>query len=203
MRANGFFDPERDSADRIREVRPQPTPWRRRAAIVEGKAGGMERPGDRSGCTDCGDREDAASSARRGGFFPYLRHNRSLAILLIDTVIVVALFFIVLFVMVPSMGRIRIDDIRINTVVDTTESMVIVRGEFYQRSDREDDAEVPETRIIAIAAGGEVLRDLAPAPGHERTLEIRFPRSRIDENEFTIEIFVGNQQRVLTRSTVD
>lgn len=201
MSTGDSFDPGRDPDSHIHSVTPRPTPWRRRTALVEGQVGGIERPGDDRECRDCPDEDRSVSSSR--GIFSYLRHNRSLAILLIDTVIVVALFFIVLFVMVPSMGRIRIDDMRINTVVDTVPAMVIVRADFYQRSDRGSDQREPETRIIAVAAGGEILRDLAPSPGQNRTLEISVPVSRTNGETIEIDVFVGEERRTITRSIVD
>lgn len=201
MSSGSSFDPGRDPDGHIRDVIPRPTPWRRPRSIVEGTVGGIRRPGEREECPDCPGDDEPVPSGR--GFFSYLRHNRSLSILLIDTVIVVALFFIVLFVMVPGMGRVRIGDTRINTEVHATEAMVFVRAEFYRRPLRGSDPREPETRIIAISAGGETLRDLAPSPGVQRTLEVSFPISRIDGTDVEIEIELGDQRRTLTRSIVD
>lgn len=195
------FDPERDPAEQIHDLAPHSTPWRRRASIVEGTPGGISRPGGMTGCSDCEKTGTDEPTGKRSGFFPYLRGNRSLSILLIDTIIVVALFFIVLFVMVPSMGRVRIDDMRVETTVETSAAMVTVRAEFYQRM-RQDAAGL-ETRIVAIAAAGEVLRDLAPSPGQRRVLEISFPRSRVAGDELVLDILVGEERRTLTRPIVD
>lgn len=201
MNSGSSFDPDRDPDSRIQDVQPQPTPWRQRSSIVEGRIGGIQRPNEHKDCENCPEEKD--ESASRGGAFSYLRHNRSLSILLIDTVIVVALFFIVLFVMVPSMGRVRIDDVRINTAVDTTQALVIVRAEFYRRPSRDTAPGNPETRIIAIAVGDEILRDLAPSPGQRRTLEIRFPISRLDGDIVTIDLQLGDERRSISRSIVD
>ncbi len=191
------FDPLRDADEIAYAITPLRTPWRRRA---------VETIDERSsGCRDCGEKEESTSNRRAGlvprgdGAFSFLRGNRSLVILLIDTVIVMALFFVVLFVYVPSIGRVRIADMRIETMAADEGALVVVRAEFLRRR---GDQEGPETRIIALAAAGEVLRDLAPSAGQRRILELRIPRDRLDD-EVVIDVFVADEQRRLTRPIVD
>lgn len=148
-------------SDRTPPRRPEKTPWR------DSNASDLVFHYDRS--------EREAMRTRvwtppSGGF---LRRNRSLAILLIDAVIVVGLFLLFLFVILPMQRRVTLAGYQVTVDAIAFAEEIVVRARVVPV----DSADRTDQPIITVSAAGLETADLAPRGDTTRTVRLNVPRT--------------------------
>lgn len=101
---------------------------------------------------------------------PLLRRSRSLALLLIDAVIVTALFGIYIIFLRPMADRVELAGYAADPETAIVASDFVISVELRPTA----DAQLPPPLATLRAAGGELV-DLAPRPGTTRALRLRVP----------------------------
>jgi hypothetical protein len=127
-----------------------------------------------------------------------------LIITLIDIVFVTLLFILFVLFLRPLSDRVWIEPYRVDLSAERAEAEIIVRGTvlYRDRSDREREDQNGEggirgqfQPIVSITAGGVSARDLAPAPGGRRTIELVVPSGTDGGDTLTVTVSIEETER--------